>query len=262
MDKAEAKMSEEKKEVKRKKKPTRVVPNIPELLKKKEERDKKNYEELTKERKEVRLKNKAKVDIYIKNAQKWWDEYIKEKKEIQDLKRKAKHEGNFFVPTEPKVAFIIRLKGINTLHPKIRKVLQLFRLRQLYNGTFVKVNKATMNMIHIIEPFITYGFPSRETIAKLIYKRGFLKHENQRIHIENNHLIEEHLGKFGIICVEDLIHEIYSCGPHFKEANNLLWTFKLKPPKKGFSEKRHPFVLGGDWGNREELINDLVIRML
>ena len=190
MDKAEAKMSEEKKEVKRKKKPTRVVPNIPELLKKKEERDKKNYEELTKERKEVRLKNKAKVDIYIKNAQKWWDEYIKEKKEIQDLKRKAKHEGNFFVPTEPKVAFIIRLKGINTLHPKIRKVLQLFRLRQLYNGTFVKVNKATMNMIHIIEPFITYGFPSRETIAKLIYKRGFLKHENQRIPIENNHLIE------------------------------------------------------------------------
>ena len=35
------------------------------------------------------------------------------------------------------------------------------------------------------------------------------------------------LGKFGIICIEDLIHEIYTVGPHFKEANNFLHPFQL-----------------------------------
>merc|ERR1711975_117114 len=89
-----------------------------------------------------------------------------------DGKRKAKKAGNFFVEAEPKVAFLIRIKGINKLAPKPKKILQLMRLRQLHNGVFVKLNKATLNMIKIIEPHITYGYPSKENISKLIYKRG------------------------------------------------------------------------------------------
>ena len=70
------------------------------------------------------------------------------------------------------------------------------------------------------------------------------------------------LGQYGIICVEDLIHEIYTWGPHFKQANNFLWPFKLSPPRGGFNTKKKSFVQGGDWGNRENLINDLVKRMI
>lgn len=51
-------------------------------------------------------------------------------------------------------------------------------------------------------------------------------------------------------------------GPHFKQANNFLWTFKLRAPRGGFAQKRHPFQRRGDWGNRENFINDLVSRML
>ena len=54
-------------------------------------------------------------------------------------------------------------------------------------------------MIHIIEPFITYGYPSLETISKLIYKRGFLKINHQRIPLENNKQIESQLGHLGIL---------------------------------------------------------------
>ena len=39
--------------------------------------------------------------------------------------------------------------------------------------------------------------------------------------------IQGQLGKFDIICIEDLIHEIYTVGPHFKEANNFLHPFQL-----------------------------------
>ena len=75
-------------------------------------------------------------------------------------------------------------------------------------------------------------------------------------------MIGEVLEKYRIICVEDLVKEIYTCGPHFKQANNFLWHFKLQAPRGGFEKKLWPFAKGGDWGNREHFINDLVKRML
>ena len=41
------------------------------------------------------------------------------------------------------------------------------------------------------------------------------------------------LGKHSIICVEDLVHEIVTCGPNFKAATNFLWPFKLSAPRVG-----------------------------
>lgn len=44
------------------------------------------------------------------------------------------------------------------------------------------------------------------------------KVDKQRIALTDNQIIEEQLGKFGIICMEDLIHEIVTVGPNFKQA--------------------------------------------
>lgn len=129
--------------------------------------------------------------------------------------------------------------------------MRLLRLRQLHNGTFVRINKASTNMIRKVEPYVTFGYPSRETIRKLILKRGFGKVNKQRIPLSSNTIVEESLGKHGIITVEDLVNEIYTVGPHFKEANSFLWPFKLRGPRGGFAAKRHPFQRRGDWGNRE-----------
>lgn len=73
--------------------------------------------------------------------------------------------GNYYVPDEPKLAFVVRIRGINGLSPKPRKVLQLLRLRQINNGVFVKLNKATINMLRIAEPFIAYGYPNLKVIV-------------------------------------------------------------------------------------------------
>ena len=40
---------------------------------------------------------------------------------------------------EAKLAFVVRIRGINDMHPKTRKILQLLRLRQIHNGVFMKV---------------------------------------------------------------------------------------------------------------------------
>jgi len=38
--------------------------------------------------------------------------------------------------------------------------------------------------------------------------------------------------------------------------------FKLRSPKGGFRKKRISFHNNGEWGNQEELINDLISRMI
>ena len=139
--------------------------------------------------------------------------------------------------------------------------MQLLRLRQLHNGVFIRVNKATVNMIRKVEPYITYGYPTKKTVSDLIYKRGYGKINHSRIPLTDNSIIEGSLGKHGIASIEDLIHEIVTAGPHFKEANNFIWPFKLNSPKKGFAAKRHPYHKGGVWGNREAEINELIKRM-
>merc|ERR1712053_47677 len=95
-------------------------------------------------------------------------------------------EGSFHVSGEDKYAFVIRIRGINQVSPKVKKALQLLRLRQINNGVFVKLNKSTLNMLRLVEPFIAWGYPNLKTIRDLVYKRGFAKINHQRIAISNN----------------------------------------------------------------------------
>jgi len=152
--------------------------------------------------------------------------------------------------------------GIIGVSPKVKKILQLLRLRQIHNGVFVKLNSATIKMLRLVEPYIAYGYPSQKTVKDLIYKRGFGKVNKQRIPISDNSVVEGVLGKLDIICVEDLIHEIYSVGPHFKEASNFLWPMKLTSPKGGFGRKLLHFNEGGESGDRGDKVNALVKTMI
>ncbi|WCJ28541.1 60S ribosomal protein L7 [Euphorbia peplus] len=199
--------------------------------------------------------------LIFNRAKKYAKEYDQQQRELIELKREAKLKGGFYVPPEAKLLFIIRIRGINAMDPKTRKILQLLRLRQIFNGVFLKVSKATVNMLQRVEPYVTYGYPNLKSVRELIYKRGFGKVNQHRIALTDNSVVEQVLGKHDIVCVEDLIHEIMSVGPHFKEANNFLWPFQLKAPLGGLKKKRNHYVEGGDAGNREDYINELIRRM-
>jgi large subunit ribosomal protein L7e len=198
------------------------------------------------------------------SAVKFEAEYAQAELAEIENRRKAKAEGGFYVPAEPKLALVIRIRGIIGVSPKAKKIMRLFRLRQLHNATFVRLNEPTIRMLRLIEPYVAYGYPSRSTVVKLIYKRGFGKINKQRIPIADNDVIRDGLAKFGIENCPELIHEIVTVGPKFKQANNFLWPFKLSSPSGGFSRKTKllHFLEGGDAGARGEEINKLVKRML
>eukprot|EP01114_Cavostelium_apophysatum_P012388 TRINITY_DN275_c0_g1_i1.p2 TRINITY_DN275_c0_g1~~TRINITY_DN275_c0_g1_i1.p2 ORF type:complete len:250 (-),score=58.85 TRINITY_DN275_c0_g1_i1:44-793(-) len=198
----------------------------------------------------------------VKRAEQYVKEYRAQERSLIRFRRAARANGNYYVEPEAKLAVVIRIKGITNVHPKPRKVLQLLRLRQINNATFLKLNKATLNMLKVVEPYITYGYPNLKSVRELIYKRGFAKIHGQRIPIMDNMQIDQVLGKHGIQGVEDLVHEIYTVGPHFKEANSFLWPFKLNSNKGGYRNTKTGYTDGGDAGNREDQINALLRRMI
>ncbi|ELV14095.1 60S ribosomal protein L7 [Tupaia chinensis] len=237
------------------------VPAVPETLKKKQ----RNFVELKikclRKKFAQKMLQKARRKLIYEKAKHYHKEYRQMYRTEIRMARMARKAGNFYVPAEPKLAFVIRIRGINGVSPKVRKVLQLLRLRQIFNGTFVKPNKASINMLRIVEPYISWGYPNLKSVNELIYKCGYGKINKKRIALTDNSLIVQSLGKFSIICMEDLIHEIYTVGKHFKEANNFLWPFKLSSPWGGMKKKTTHFVEGGDTGNREDQINGLIRRM-
>eukprot|EP01013_Petalomonas_cantuscygni_P017328 TRINITY_DN3446_c0_g2_i1.p2 TRINITY_DN3446_c0_g2~~TRINITY_DN3446_c0_g2_i1.p2 ORF type:complete len:255 (-),score=65.41 TRINITY_DN3446_c0_g2_i1:1083-1796(-) len=181
----------------------------------------------------------------------------------EDNKRSiAKAFGNYYVPAEAKIAFVTRIRGICDVPPKERKILQLLRLRQIHNGVFVRLTKAMHMMLNRVNPYIAWGYPSVATIRKLLLKRGYAKINGQRTKIVSNHQIRAALGDKNIVCLEDLVYQIATAGPKFRDVTRFLWPFKLSAPRGGFSAKRKHYVEGGDYGNREEYVNRLVLRML
>ncbi|KAJ1983878.1 60S ribosomal protein L7 [Dimargaris cristalligena] len=214
------------------------------------------------QKKEISKKRRATRAVIFKRAEKYLNEYNATEKAIVAQKRIARDTGSFYVPAETKVLFVIRIKGIMKIPPKPRKILQLLRLIQINNGVFVKVNQATKNMLTLVSPYVAFGEPNLKSVRELVYKRGFGKIKGQRIPLNDNLIIEEALSKFGVICMEDIIHEIFTCGPNFKEVNNFLWPFKLSNPTGGFATKKTlNFVEGGDSGNHEDKINKLIRKM-
>jgi hypothetical protein len=64
----------------------------------------------------------------------------------------------------------------------------------------------------------TFSEPNLKTVRELIYKRGYGKVNRQRVPLSNNSVIENALGKYDILSVEDLVHEIFTVGPNFKQV--------------------------------------------
>jgi len=235
---------------------------VPENLLKKRKSQEKAREERAIATREKRDKNKKKREVIFTRAEKYVKEYRDSERERVRMAREAKKSDSLYVPAEPKLAFVVRIKGINKIDPKKRKTLQLLRLLQINNGVFIKLTKATMEMLKIVEPFVAYGYPNQKSVRELIYKRGYGKVDKQRLPLTDNEIIEENLGKYGMICMEDLIHEICTVGPNFKAASNFLWPFKLNSPTGGFRKRKFKhFIEGGDLGNREDKINDLIRQM-
>ncbi|XP_032155328.1 60S ribosomal protein L7-like 1 isoform X3 [Sapajus apella] len=101
-------------------------------------------------------------------------------------------------------------------------------------------------------------FPNLKSVRELILKRGQARVKNKTIPLTDNTVIEEHLGKFGVICLEDLIHEIAFPGKHFQEISWFLRPFHLSVARHATKNRVGFLKEMGTPGYRGERINQLI----
>lgn len=119
--------------------------------------------------------------------------------------------------------------------------------------------------MHLIEPWVTYGVPSKNIVNDLIRRRGHGKIDGKRVPLSDNTIVENALGDDtdgAVICVDDMVHELYTVGDEFKKVNGFLWTFQLSSPKSKFQKQKLNYKDGGDYGDRGEEIDELIRQML
>jgi large subunit ribosomal protein L7e len=236
---------------------------VPELKKKKEARDAAAAKAAAQAAAQAVKDEAEHVKNITAKAKAYEAEYADLEKVAIDNRRTAKANNSIYVAPEGKVVFVIRIRGIIGVSPKVKKILQLFRLRQINNAVFIRLNAASEKMLRLIEPYISYGYPSLKSVKDLVYKRGYGKVSGQRIPLSTNAVIKSTLGDKGIDCIEDVIHEIYTCGPEFKAVANFLWPFKMNSPTKGFRGKKvNHHNEGGSAGMSGDKINLLIKKML
>jgi len=145
--------------------------------------------------------------------------------------------------------------------PKIAKILSQLRLSSVGSASFTLLTPEVLLFLELVRPFITFGYPTRKTVRDLIYKRGKAKIKNKITNLRDNTLIEERLGEYNVVCLEDIVHSIFECDENFQKVNKFLVPFKLNKPPGGFKNTRTAFTLGGDSGDRGEKINELLEKM-
>ncbi|KAH8409405.1 hypothetical protein KR222_002580 [Zaprionus bogoriensis] len=165
--------------------------------------------------------------------------------------------------TNPKLLLVIRHAGKKIFDRTTLDIFKSLRMVQRHNAVFLENNKENQLLLRVIEPFVVYGFPSLTTIRELLFKKGFARIAGKKTAIQSNTMVEEHLGEKGVICLEDIIHEIYTVGPNFAAVNKFLCSFTMSSPRDGWQKKVSvPYKRGGEYGDRGAAINDLVARCL
>lgn len=139
----------------------------------------------------------------------------------------------------------------------------MLRLRRLHHATFVRMTPETQTALTMLEPYVLYGTPNVQTVREIIFKYGFMKYNSKKTSISSNSQIEEVFGESGIICLEDIIHEIITVGANFDKIKKALYPFILPNPKEGWVGKKGlQFQKGGIAGYRGDKINDFMKTIL
>ncbi|EDW39867.1 GL16173 [Drosophila persimilis] len=144
--------------------------------------------------------------------------------------------------SNPKLLFVMRHAGKKIFDKTTTDIFKTLRMGQRHNAVFLENTKENQLLLRVIEPFVAYGNPSLSTIRELVFKKGFARIDGKKTAIQSNTMVEEHLGEKGVICLEDIIHEICTVGPNFAAVTQFLCAFTMSSPRNGWQKKVSGFI--------------------
>ncbi|KAI7879847.1 ribosomal protein L30, ferredoxin-like fold domain-containing protein [Mucor mucedo] len=212
---------------------------VAETLLKKRKANEKGAAIKARQRLELKKTKKSLKKAQFKRADEFIRDYRtveKQGKRIRALTRGTLKGSN--KKGDGKLVFIARIKTENAIHPRLQRTLAKLRLLKMNSGVFAVCDDSTIKELQRIEPFVSYGVPSLKTVRELVMKRGATTIKGVRTPLTDNALVEELLGEKGVICVEDIIHEIVSVGENFDVVSKFLSPFQLNDPVQGWRQKK------------------------
>lgn len=160
--------------------------------------------------------------------------------------------------------FVIRIREDAGKIPKnIFNLLLRFRLKEPNTGVFLKYDAVTRKHLHLIEPWVVYGKPSESIVKDLIERKSFGFIKGTKVPLSDNTILERELGKeHGIICMEDLVHELTNVGESFDVVSKFLVPFPLNASLSKFEKEKLQMKQGKDYGDKGEDIDEYIKHML
>ncbi len=159
-------------------------------------------------------------------------------KEKPKKPKKIKQEGEKNSDSK-KIIAVVRITGQVKLKPEIKNTLERLRLGKKYSCSIFKESKDILGMIKKVRDFAAFGEIEKQTLIKLIEKRG-KNTENKKFDAEK--------------IADELIH-----GKKLKELGFKPF-FSMHPPIHGIKSKFH--YPKGVLGDNKKDINKLIERML
>merc|ERR1719419_1634254 len=101
---------------------------------------------------------------------------------------------------------------------------------------FLRKTKEVLKDLVYLGPFVTYGSVDPWDVHELIHRRGSteaeIDGEKKQLPLSDNRIIEDKLGDYNVICLEDLIDEIVNVGLNFDRCLKFLAPFKVQGPEE------------------------------
>jgi large subunit ribosomal protein L30 len=150
---------------------------------------------------------------------------------------------------------VVKIRGTVSAQREARATLDLLHLVHTNHAVLIDNRPAYKGMLQRVNSYVTYGEPTKETVAFMLQKRARLAGDKK--------LSDEYLQKAGYKSIDDLADAIVNCKAEYGKLPDVEPRFKLHPPSKGYKGKtKKGFKAGGEAGYRGEAINDLVKRMV
>jgi len=135
------------------------------------------------------------------------------------------------------VGFAVRIHQGRHASDEIKLSLRKLGLRAKYDGIFVKLDEAGISSLLPLSAYVAFGYLSKKSVEELVHRRAFTEHGGVRSPLSDNVAVEKKLGNKGILCLNDMAHEIYGIGEHFDAASGMLAPFKLSAPVGAYEKK-------------------------
>jgi len=150
---------------------------------------------------------------------------------------------------------LIRLRSGIRARGEVRDTLAMLRLHRINHLVIVDDTPSYRGMIQKVKDYITWGEIDKETLVKLLRKRGRL--------VGNKPITDEYVHEKLGMSIEEFAEKVINGEMKLKDLPNIKPVFRLHPPRGGLKgSKKRSFKEGGALGYRGEKINELIERML